>query len=75
MDPTTAVWDAFNVDLVVKVLNNTAFSPFFTALIPVFIFFQGEPYTSAAVVSTTLYFIAVSLFCQLDGVASGEISH
>jgi len=65
MDPTTVVWDAFDIDLVVKVLANTAFSPFFTCLIPVFIFFQGEPHTSPAVVSTFCYFVAVSLFWLL----------
>jgi len=62
MDPTTAVWDAFDIDLVVKVLTNTAFSPFFTALFPLFFFFQGESGTSSVVTGAICYFIGVSLF-------------
>lgn len=65
MDPNTAVWDAFDIDLVVKVLTNTAFSPFFTALVPLFFFFQGESWTSPAVTGAACYFLGVSLFCKL----------
>lgn len=57
-----AVWDAFTVDLVVKVFANTVFSPFFTFLVPVFFFFQGEAYASPAVIGATFHFVFVSLF-------------
>jgi len=62
MDASSAVFDSFDVDLVIKVLTNTAFSPFFTALFPVFFFFQGESWTSPAVVGGIGYFIALCIF-------------
>jgi len=62
MDPSTAVLDAFDIDLLVKVLANTAFSPFFTVLVPAFFFAQGESYTGPAVIGATVYFLLVSLF-------------
>ncbi|EIM85656.1 retinal short-chain dehydrogenase/reductase [Stereum hirsutum FP-91666 SS1] len=35
------VYDSFDIDLVIKVMNNTLLSPFFCFLIPVFFMFQG----------------------------------
>ncbi|KAI0089079.1 retinal short-chain dehydrogenase/reductase [Irpex rosettiformis] len=56
------IMDAFDIDLVVKVLNHTAFSPFFTSLIPVFYFFQGARWPDSILVWPTVYTIAISAF-------------
>jgi len=56
------IFDALDVDLVVKVLCHTAFGPYFTALIPVFYFFHGARWPDAILVITLGYSIAVSAF-------------
>ncbi|KAF5363473.1 hypothetical protein D9756_000173 [Leucocoprinus leucothites] len=56
------VFDNFDIDLVVKVLSHTAFSPFFTFFIPVFFFFQGEKINSPSVVYAAAHCAAVSIF-------------
>ena len=63
MDHTTLVFDTFNVDLVVKVLANTAFSPFFTGMIPVFCYFHVGTVKDDTVVGSFYYFLLVSSFC------------
>ncbi|KAJ3534274.1 hypothetical protein NM688_g7160 [Phlebia brevispora] len=56
------IWDSLDIDLVVKVLSHTAFSPFFTFFIPVFYYFQGEKWTSPAIVLSAGYYLGVSAF-------------
>jgi len=56
------VFDNFDVDIVVKVLAHTLFSPFFLFFIPVFYFFQGASLFDPIVVLSTGYLVAVSLF-------------
>lgn len=63
MDKSTLVFDAFDVDLVVKVLANTAFSPFFTGMIPVFYYFHVGTLKNDAVIGSFCYFLLVSSFC------------
>lgn len=64
MDHSTLVFDTFDVDLVVKVLANTAFSPFFTGMIPVFYYFHVGTIKNDTVVGTFCYFLLVSSFCM-----------
>jgi len=56
------VFDNFDLDLVVKVLSHTAFSPFFVFLLPVFFFFQGHNLSDTPVVVTSAYWVLVSSF-------------
>ena len=63
MDHSTLVFDTFDVDLVVKVLANTAFSPFFTGMIPIFYYFHVGTLKNDIVVSSFYYFLLVSSFC------------
>jgi hypothetical protein len=63
MDHSTLVFDALDVDLVVKVLANTAFSPFFTGMIPVFYYFHVGTLKNDMVLSSFYYFLLVSSFC------------
>ena len=63
MDHNTLVFDTFNVDLVAKVLANTAFSPFFTGMIPVFYYFHVGTLKNDTVVGSFYYFLLVSSFC------------
>jgi len=62
MDHTTLVFDTFNIDLVVKVLANTAFSPFFTGMIPIFYYFHVGTVKNDTVVGSFFYFLLVSSF-------------
>ncbi|KAI9467084.1 retinal short-chain dehydrogenase/reductase [Lactarius psammicola] len=41
-DEPALVFDSLDIDLVVKVLSHTAFSPFFLSLVPIFLVFQGQ---------------------------------
>jgi len=63
MDHSTLVFDTFDVDLVVKVLANTAFSPFFTGMIPIFYYFHVGTIKNDTVVGSFYYFLLVSSFC------------
>ena len=63
MDHSTLVFDALDVDLVVKVLANTAFSPFFTGMIPIFYYFHVGTVKDDTVVGSFCYFLLVSSFC------------
>ncbi|KAH7105486.1 retinal short-chain dehydrogenase/reductase [Auriculariales sp. MPI-PUGE-AT-0066] len=56
------VFDAFDLDLVVKVFANTVFSPFFTFWIPLFYKAQGADWDAPIVVSSAAWFAAVSSF-------------
>ncbi|KAK2466046.1 hypothetical protein APHAL10511_001688 [Amanita phalloides] len=63
MDPEpTLVFDNFDIDLVVKVLSHTLFSPFFISLIPVFYFFQGAKLTDTVITYPTLYLAIISSY-------------
>lgn len=61
----TNVLDNIDVDMVMKVLTQTAFSPFFTFFVPIFYVFQGYHYTSNVVLVPTAYCIAISAFWAL----------
>ena len=63
MDHNTLVFDTFDIDLVVKVLANTVFSPFFTGMIPIFYYFHVGTLKNDTVVGSFYYFLLVSLFC------------
>ncbi|KAF8484693.1 retinal short-chain dehydrogenase/reductase [Russula ochroleuca] len=56
------IFDNFDLDLVVKVLSHTAFSPFFLFLLPSFFFFQGHKLTDIPVLATSVYWVLVSSF-------------
>jgi len=61
-DELAFVFDSFDIDLVVKVLSHTAFSPFFIFLFPVFFFFQGYKLEHPSILVSSAYFVLVSLF-------------
>jgi len=61
-DEPTLIFDTFDIDLVVKVLSHTVFSPFFLFLQPVFFFFHGSKLTDTPVVVSSVYWALVSLF-------------
>jgi len=56
------IFDALDVDLVVKVFAHTAFSPFFTFFIPVFYYFQGARWPDPIIVVTSFLCVGVSAF-------------
>ncbi|KAF4575144.1 hypothetical protein EYR36_006500 [Pleurotus pulmonarius] len=60
-DPSP-IFDSLDIDLVVKVLAHTAFSPFFTFFIPIFYLFLGAKVTDSVVVLSGVYYVVVSLF-------------
>lgn len=62
MDAPTQVFDALDLDLVVKVLANTLFSPFFTFFIPLFYKAQGADWLAPVVLYSAIYFVCVSSF-------------
>ncbi|PSR93738.1 hypothetical protein PHLCEN_2v4633 [Hermanssonia centrifuga] len=59
---TSPILDSLDIDLLVKVLAHTAFSPFFTFFIPVFYYFQGERWSDPLLVLSAGYNVAVSAF-------------
>ena len=63
MDHNTLVFDALDIDLVVKVLAHTAFSPFFTGMIPVFYYFHVGTLKNETVVGSFYYFLFVFSLC------------
>jgi len=70
MDPpssfqSTLVFDSLDIDLVVKVLNNTAFSPFFTFFIPVLYWSQNQSWSAPTVFWSTAWFLLVCIFSLL----------
>jgi NAD(P)-dependent dehydrogenase (short-subunit alcohol dehydrogenase family) len=56
------IFDSLDVDLVMKVLANTAFSPFFVFFIPIFYIFQGAKFDDAIVVASAIYWVGISAF-------------
>ncbi|PFH51298.1 hypothetical protein AMATHDRAFT_75026 [Amanita thiersii Skay4041] len=59
---TTSFSDNFDVDLVVKVLSHTLFSPFFVFLIPVFYLSQGSKFSDGTVLYPSIYYAVISTF-------------
>ncbi|GJE84323.1 retinal short-chain dehydrogenase/reductase [Phanerochaete sordida] len=59
---STPVFDNFDIDLLVKVLAHTAFSPFFVFFIPVFYYFQGSRWPSPVLVLSSGYYLVVAAF-------------
>ncbi|KAI0278837.1 retinal short-chain dehydrogenase/reductase [Russula aff. rugulosa BPL654] len=59
------IFDNFDIDLVVKVLSHTAFSPFFLFFLPIFFYSQGEKLDDTPVLITSVYLVFVSLFWLL----------
>ncbi|KAG9317366.1 retinal short-chain dehydrogenase/reductase [Chiua virens] len=64
-DDSIPMYDNVDVDMVVKVLKQTAFSPLFTSLIPVFYFFHARGEVTPAVINSAYYCVAVSAFWLL----------
>ncbi|KZW04335.1 retinal short-chain dehydrogenase/reductase [Exidia glandulosa HHB12029] len=62
MEAPTQVFDALDLDLVVKVLANTLFSPFFTFWVPLFYKAQGAAWSSPIVTYSAAYFLLVSSY-------------
>ncbi|KAI0322450.1 retinal short-chain dehydrogenase/reductase [Amylostereum chailletii] len=59
------VFDNLDVDLVVKVLNHTAFSPFFIFLVPIFFIFQEARIDTRPVFFASVYWVLVCTFWLL----------
>jgi len=59
---TSPIWDSLDIDLVVKVLTHTVFSPFFLSFIPIFYWFHGYDPRGTIIVSSTAFCLAVALF-------------
>ncbi|KAH0839835.1 retinal short-chain dehydrogenase reductase [Lanmaoa asiatica] len=59
------MYDNVDLDMVVKVLQQTAFSPFFTVFIPVFYFFHGRGVLTPAVINSACYCAIVCVFWLL----------
>jgi len=59
------MYDNVDVDMVVKVLQQTAFSPSFTVFIPVFYFFHARGVLTPAVINSACYCAAVCAFWLL----------
>ncbi|KAL0580072.1 hypothetical protein V5O48_001931 [Marasmius crinis-equi] len=55
-DPTP-IFDSLDIDLVIKVMSNTVFSPFFIFFIPVFYFFQGSKLTDPIILASAAYYV------------------
>ncbi|KAJ8503171.1 hypothetical protein ONZ45_g11094 [Pleurotus djamor] len=60
-DPSP-IFDSLDIDLVVKVLAHTAFSPFFTFFVPLFYLFLGASVKDSVVWLSGLYCLSVSAF-------------
>ncbi|KAF8914210.1 retinal short-chain dehydrogenase/reductase [Gymnopilus junonius] len=58
----TPIFDSLDIDLVVKVLTNTAFSPFFVGIIPIFYIFQGARPSDSIVISSAIYWVVICAF-------------
>ncbi|KAI0254760.1 retinal short-chain dehydrogenase/reductase [Lactifluus subvellereus] len=61
----TLIFDSFDIDLIVKVLSHTAFSPFFLFLLPVFFVFHGHQLDDPPVLISSVYWVFVSSFWLL----------
>ncbi|PPQ66592.1 hypothetical protein CVT26_009492 [Gymnopilus dilepis] len=58
----TPIFDSLDIDLVVKVLANTAFSPFFLFFVPTFYVFQGAKFSDNLVVASAIYWAIITTF-------------
>jgi hypothetical protein len=58
------IFDNFDIDLIVKVLANTAFSPFFVFFIPIFYIFHGAKLTDPIIITSFTYYALVSAVCK-----------
>ncbi|KIM46413.1 hypothetical protein M413DRAFT_441506 [Hebeloma cylindrosporum] len=56
------IFDNFDVDLLIRVLANTAFSPFFVFFIPIFYIFQGLKLSHPIIIYTSFYYVLISAF-------------
>ncbi|KAF8165566.1 retinal short-chain dehydrogenase/reductase [Crassisporium funariophilum] len=56
------IFDNFDIDLLIKVLANTALSPFFVFFIPIFYIFQGAQLTDPIIILSSIYYVVVSVF-------------
>lgn len=65
MDHPGPIFDSFDVDLVIKVLANTLFSPFFIFWVPMFFRAQNSTWDSPEVVVPSVYFVLLSIFWTL----------
>jgi len=65
MDASSEVWDNLDIDLLVKVMGHTVFSPFFVFFIPVFYFFQGSPLNSATIIVPSVFCVFITAFWGL----------
>jgi len=63
------IYDSVDIDMVVKVLSQTAFSPFFTCFIPIFYIFQGYEFVNPVVLIPSIYCAAVSAFWLLKWIS------
>jgi len=59
------VFDALDIDLVIKVLQNTAFSPFFTFFIPVIYVSQGQGWDAPVIRWSAAWFLLMTAFWTL----------
>jgi NAD(P)-dependent dehydrogenase (short-subunit alcohol dehydrogenase family) len=59
---SSPIFDNLDLDLVVQVLANTAFSPFFVFFVPVFYIFQGARFSDRIIVVSFVYYLVISLF-------------
>ncbi|KAF5333603.1 hypothetical protein D9611_002507 [Ephemerocybe angulata] len=58
----TPIYDNVDIDLFVKVLNHTLFSPFFIFFVPLFYIFQGAKVTDPGIIGLSVYWILISSF-------------
>jgi len=56
------MFDDFDVDLLIKVLANTVFSPFFVFFIPIFCIFQGNKLSDPIIIYTSIYYVLLAAF-------------
>jgi len=56
------IFDSLDIDLFVKVLANTAFSPFFVVFIPIFNIIHGASLTDPIVIAWSIYYAFISAF-------------
>ncbi|KAF8481357.1 retinal short-chain dehydrogenase/reductase [Gautieria morchelliformis] len=64
------IFDSLDIDLIIKVLSNTVFSPFFVFWIPMFYRAQGAQWNAPIVVSSLSYFAALCLFWTLKFIST-----
>jgi len=63
------VFDNLDVDLVIKVLKHTVFSPFFVCLVPTLFIFQGNKPASWTVIAPAVWCAIISVFWSIKWVS------